>query len=261
MSLWNGDRPSKWPIYTGVGLIVLAFVTGLLLLTGEDPGEGAATRTSTSSSVGPDGSDDREGRPLLEVVSWGRASGQLAVVVRNTSPSYIQHARIRISAYDEDDRMVLSTAGTVTDVCCTVVGLPRGEEYGVFAEMPAAASDPAAVEVAVVSAETRRAAAADTRVAVGGLGLQHYDDDTVATATLTARRPVSGYVVAQAILVDRRGDTAQVISGRYYCFEPGRPRQVRLRLFHEVPPDLRLDRVVAYPLPPGVPPYVRRDCR
>ena len=91
-------------------------------------------------------------------------------------------------------------------------------------------------------------------------GLQREADDTVVTARLTVRSADTGYVAVQAFLTGADGRVVQVISGRYYCLEQGNTRVVRLHLFHSFPPSLRLDRVVAYPLPVGVRPYVPGKC-
>ena len=86
------------------------------------------------------------------------------------------------------------------------------------------------------------------------------DDDTVVTAVVTASGWLSGYIVVQAILTDADREVAQVISGRFYCFEAGRSREVRLQLFHPVPGSLQLARVVAHPIPKDVPPHVDGRC-
>lgn len=267
MSPWHESRRPTWPVYGGIGLIVLGLVTGYLLLTGvigtaDDDGRDAPTSDaevilSIPTSEGPGGEDER---PLLEVVSWGRASGQLAVLVRNESRLHLERVRVRITARDGADTVVLSTAGTARDVCCTILGLPPGQEYGLFAELDPGRVDIATVEVTPLHAETRRATRVE-RVRVSRARLHRYADDTVVTAALTARGRLSGYVAVQAVLIDRVGGVAQVISGRFYCFEAGRPRAIRLRLFHPVPDDLRLDRILAYPIPAGVPAHVPWECR
>jgi hypothetical protein len=265
MSPWNESRRRMWPVYVGIALIVLGFVSGYLLLTGvvgtPDGDDGSGDRSahpSTPSVTEPD--DDSPPPRMLHVVSWGRASGQLAVVVRNDSRRFIDRARVRITAHGAADSLVLTTTGTSRDVCCTIVGLPPGEVYGLFAEVDPDLRDITAVEVEQISVDTRPADS-DWSVAVETPALLRFDDDTVVTARLTARGRLSGYVAAQAILTGPNGAVAQVISGRFYCFEPGRSRLIRLHLFHAVPADLELARIVAYPIPAGVPPAVSWECR
>ncbi len=265
MSPWNDRRRSMWLLYTGLVFIVVAAVLGYLALTGvvgdydDDDGGGGSGVSPSLSTPTTDG--DPDPRPaVLEVVTWGRSSGQLAVVVRNNSGRHLDRARLRITARNSDGDVVLKSSGTPRDVCCTVVGLPPGGEFGLFAELNAGVGPIAAVEVASLEVGGRQPGS-EPRVSVRNTGLQRYDDDTVVTAELTARGWLSGYVAVQAILTDADGEVAQVISGRFYCFERGTPREVRLHLFHGVPRSLRLDRVVAFPIPIGVRPHVPGKCR
>lgn len=270
MSPWNDSRGPLWPLYAGIGFIVVALAGGFILMTGvaDDSDDGRTGRSPAPTSQarpsweptpsGPD--DDGMARQGPEVVSWGREGRQLAVVVRNDSRRVIDEARVRITARDAADNPVLSTTGTPRDVCCTIVGLPPGKDFGLFAVLDSDASEIADVEVVYVAQDTRPVRPPEPRILVDDPALLRYDDDTVAVATLTARGRVADYVAAQAILVDEAGDVAQVISGRFWCYEPGRRRQIRLHLFHPVPADVRLDRVVAYPIPAGVPAGVRGGC-
>lgn len=262
MSPWNESRRSMWLLYTGLVFVVVAAVLGYLALTGvvgdyDDDDGGGPPRADASS---PSSAPPTDPPPaVLEVVSWGRSSGQLAVVVRNNSGRHLDRARLRITARDADGDVVLKMSGSPRDVCCTVVGLPPGGEFGLFAELDRGVGPIAAVDVAPLEVGGRQAGT-EPRVVVRAPGLQRYDDDTVVTAVVTARGWLSGYVAVQAILTDADGDVAQVISGRFYCFERGTPREVRLRLFHAVPRSLRLDRVVAFPIPIGVTPHVPGRC-
>lgn len=266
MSPWTETRRPMWPVYAGMVVIIVGLVAGYLLLTGVvgggDGDESRDARTTddilvpSATPQGPGG----ERRPALEVVSWGTASGQLAVVVRNESARHIERQRVRITARDDAGGVVLSTTGSPRDVCCTIVGLPPGQKYGLFAEVDPATTGIATVDVEPVATRTRGSAPVQ-HVAVNDPRLLRYDDDTVVTARLTARGRLSGYVSVQALLVDREGDVAQVISGRFYCFETGRSRDVRLHLFHAVPEELRLGRILAYPIPTGVPAHVPWECR
>jgi hypothetical protein len=265
MSPWSENKRPIWPIYLGIGVIVLGLVTGYLLMTGVvGAGSDAGGDRPTPGLVSPPpGSDDtaQQASPL-KVVSWGDASGQLAVVVRNESGRLIKQMRVRITARDGSGNVVMSTTGTARDVCCTVVGLPPDKYFGLFAELdPESARETSTVEVEPASPHVDEARGPTAPIVVSGTSLRRYADDTVVTADLTARgRALSGYVAAQALLVSNEGRVVQVVSGRYYCLRPGSPRQIRLRLFHAVPDGVRLDRVVAYPIPSGVPPHVPGKC-
>src|SRR5690606_28651336 len=110
---------------------------------GEDPAPTPAAPVATATTT-----RDAEPPPgPLEVVSWGRSSGQLAVVVRNGTSDLLARARVRIVARDAEGRVVLREAGTPRDVCCTVVGLPPGGEFGLFAELGRDVGRIAGVEV------------------------------------------------------------------------------------------------------------------
>ncbi|WGX95209.1 hypothetical protein [Nocardioides sp. L-11A] len=259
----RGRRPS-WPLYAGVLLVLAGLVAGGLLLTGTIGGaEDSRARTPYPAGrvppvalpAAPAGVGD-----VLAVRSWGRAAGQLAIVVGNESTEPIASARVRVTARDATGAVLLATSGTDADVCCTVVGLPPGAEFGLFVPLDAGVGEIGAVDVETLSAEAG-ASAADASVRVGDADLRRDDDDTVVAVRLKARGRLSGYVAVQALLVDGEGELAQVISGRFYCFRPGAARTVRLHLFYAVPPGLRLDRVLAYPIPDGVRPHVPGRCR
>lgn len=277
MSPWTETTRSRWPLYLGVALIALGMVTGYLMMTGAvgDAGDDDAGDAQTPGPVAtPEPVDEGEedqpgdaepgGSTALDVVSWGHASGQLAVVVRNESGRLIESMRVRISALDRDGDTVVSTTGTAADVCCTIVGLPPEGYFGLFADADAdLASRIAEVEVEPAGGDVPAESPTPTRVRVEHATLERLPHDAVVTATLTTSRSsaTSGYVAAQAFLVRPNGRVAQVISGRFYCFGPGRSREVRMELLHPAPPGLRLDLVVAYAFPAGVPAHVPWRCR
>lgn len=273
MSPWIETTRSKWPLYLGVAVIALGMVIGYLMMTGAvgDAGEEDARDAQTPGPVSTiDPSDPGEdvtgdsGPAALDVVSWGHASGQLAVVVRNETGRLIEGMRVRISATDDEGDTLLSTTGTAADVCCTIVGLPPKGYFGLFAHADAElAARIAAVEVAPADGEVPADAPKPTRVRVEHATLERLPHDAVVTARLTTSRAsgLSGYVAAQAFLVRANGRVAQVISGRFYCFGPGQSRDVRMELLHPAPPGLRLDLVVAYAFPAGVPAHVPWRCR
>lgn len=277
MSPWTETTRSKWPLYLGVAVIALGMVVGYLMMTGA-VGEGGEEDARDAQTPGPvptvgpadrDDPDDPESTAddtpvALDVVSWGQARGQLAVVVRNETGRLIEGMRVRINALDAEGDTLVSTTGTAADVCCTIVGLPPKGYFGLFADADAdLASRIAEVEVEPADGEVPADAAAPTRVRVERATLERLPHDAVVTARLTTSRAsgLSGYVAAQAFLVRPNGRVAQVISGRFYCFGPGQSRDVRMELLHPAPPGLRLDLVVAYAFPAGVPAHVPWRCR
>ncbi len=270
MSPWNEKTSPAWPLYAGIALILAAAVSGLLLLLGvvdsdDEPREAGPTpapsATATQRPTPPRPSGTARSGDGLEVVSWGEARGQLAVLVRNASDRHVEHARVRITAKDAAGAVLLSTTGSAGDVCCSAAGLPPGGELALFADPAPAAGRIRTVEVDDLAAETRPATDDEPSVRAGRPVLTREADDTVVTVALTLRGASSGYVAAQAVLVDDEDRPVQVISGRFYCFEPGTARTVRMQLFHAVPPGLRVGRVLAQPLPDDTPGIAPGRCR
>jgi hypothetical protein len=262
MSPWTVTKRPVWPIYLGMAVIIAGLVAGYLMMTGGIGGDddGGGSDAKTPGMVATETAAQQHHRPDLAVVSWGQTSGQLAVVVRNVSSRPIERMRVRITARDRSNAAVLSTTGTAPDVCCTIVGLPPGKIFGLFAELDSSAAwDIARVEVEPVSADYGKAGDGPQVRAVA-TNLQREEGDTVVTADLTVKGAHSGYVAAQAFLTGTDGRVAQVVSGRFYCFGRDGTREIQLHLFHTVPKSLRLDRVVAYALPAGVRPYVPWKC-
>ena len=264
MSPWKEPRNARWPVYVGIGCVATGMILGLLLMFGVFSGDGddddapppdPAVTDSTASPA----TDTKPDGP--EVVSWGQQGRQLAVVVRNDSDEVIDQARVRVIGTDADGRQVVSTSGTDNNVCCTIFGLPPGEEFGIYAPIRPSVAKVADVSVVYVSEETRAAQAKEGRIVARAGRLHRSRDNTVVTATLRAKGPVGKYVAVQAFLVRPDGDLAQVISGRYWCYEPGTKRRIRLELYRAVPRDLRLDKVVAHAIPAGVPAGVEGTCR
>ena len=262
MSPWAVTKRATWPIYLGMAVIIIGLVAGYLLMTGTvgTDDAGSSGDAETPGVIATETSAQQHKRADLAVVSWGQTAGQLAVVVRNAASRPIERMRVRITARDRAGATVLSTTGTAPDVCCTIVGLPPGKIFGLFADLDRTTTeDIARVEVEPVSADFGKDGVPEVRAVA--TNLERAAGDTVVTAELTAKGAPSGYVAAQAFLTGTDGRVAQVISGRFYCFGGADgSREIRLHLFHTVPKSLRLDRVVAYALPPGVRPYVPWKC-
>ncbi|WP_418062672.1 hypothetical protein [Pimelobacter simplex] len=274
MSPWSEKRGPRWPLFAGIGCVLAGLIGGFLLMYGVDRGADDPDPAPSDASPPPASASSPPSSPSspsspsptapdasgLTVVSWGQEGGQLAVVVRNDTDEVVERARVLLTARDRSGAAVLSTSGTPDDVCCTVVGLAPGAEFGLFAELRTPLRDVAEVEARPVARDLRTGDGAVPAVRVRDARLRHLPDDTVVTARLTAEGDLSGYVAAQALLVDADGRVVQVVSGRFYCFASGRPGTIRLRLFHTVPRDLRLGRVLAQAIPQGVPPGVPGRC-
>lgn len=270
MSTWHEQQRPVWPLYAGLVLVTLAILIGMLLTWGLPGDDGStaerspsATPTATLPSDTPAASPSASpaGDPTKpEVVSWGGNGDQLAIVVRNASDRFIRKARVQIVARDGGGRTILATTGDARSTCCTVLGLPPGEDFGLFAFVPSSVAEVDEVEVRYVSMESRPARSRGTRVETTHARLELLPDDAVVAATLTADGPVHGFVSGQAFLEDRRGHLTAVISGRFYCFADGTSRQVRMELLRPLPRGTRIRRVLARPIPTGIPAHVGHTC-
>jgi hypothetical protein len=260
----SSDRQSRWLLYVGAGCIATGLVAGPLLMSGiigaDGPDSDAPAPTAVPTPPAPTSQAPTDGGATAgtagvtpEIVSWGQEGRQLAVVLRNGSDQVLAEARVRITGRNAAGRPVVSVPAPENDVCCTVFGLPPGEEFAVYAPLAPDAAEITDVAVEYVSTEFRPVREDEARIVARKARLERSADNTVVSATLTAVGPVGDYVAAQAILVDADGDVAQVISGRYWCYEPGTRRRIRLELYRPVPEDLRLDRVIAHSIPDGVP--------
>ncbi len=276
MSTWQNRRRSSWPLYAGIVLVAVSILSGLLQLYGLPGGDDdvvpppsgpSATATGEPGSDVPEEAEPTGDEPPAdpaelspEVVSFGRTGTLLAVVVRNVSGQYLRSARVQILARAADGRAVRTTFGSAGSTCCTLLGLPDGGEYGVWANVAADAPEIDSVEVRVVAAQVGRHGDPVPTIAAAGASLERLAEETVVTATLTAHGPVDGYVAGQAFLADRNGRLVAVISGRFWCFEDGVTRTVRMQLPHAVPRGTRVARVLAYPVPSGVRAHLPSAC-
>ncbi|TQK71239.1 hypothetical protein [Nocardioides sp. SLBN-35] len=263
----NKLSQSRWLLYVGAGCIATGLVAGPLLMSGMIGGDDGSDSDDPVPTAAPVPATPTDGGATAgtagvgpEVVSWGQEGRQLAVVLRNDSDQVLDEARVRITGRNASGRPVVSTTGPENDVCCTVFGLPPGEEFAVYAPLGPAAAEVTDVAVEYVSTDFRPVREEEPRVVARKGKLKRTADNAVVTATLSAAGPVGDYVAAQAILVDADGDVAQVISGRYWCYEPGTRRRIRLELYRSVPADLRLDRVIAHSIPDGVPAGPKGRC-
>lgn len=278
--------PRIWHLYLGLALIAVSVVVGMLNgwglrdldRDGATPagGAGSAAETTDTSEAGADqpgadqsgadqpdaGQDDpgqegaAGGSAAPTVLDWGGTGRQLAVVIRNDTDRTVRRAEVVITARAADGTVLARLADDVRSTCCTVLGLPPNERFGLFSRLPVPLARVADVDVEyrVVTFEPRRWD--PPRVAVDGAQLRRTSSDTVVEARLrlTGRRPalrsLNGHVAGQAFLVDRGGDLVAVISGRFYCLTAEEPqRTVAMQLLRPVPPGTRLSHVVAYAVP------------
>lgn len=266
MNPGDKKRQSRWLLYAGGACIATGLVVGPLLMSGmigdSDPrgGSSSATRqpagpsaTDGGATVGVEGSGP-------DVVSWGQEGRQLAVVVRNDRDQFLDEARVRITGRSASGRVVVSTIGTEYNVCCTVFGLAPGEQFAVYAPIRPGVDKVSDVAVEYVSTDFRAVREEEPRVTASEARLVRTADDTVVSVVLRAEGPVDDFVAAQAVLVGPDGKVAQVISGRYWCYEPGTQRRVRLQLFRAVPDGLHLDKVLAHSIPDGVRTGTKGEC-
>jgi len=222
-----------------------------------DPSDAAPatpTETPTPTPVEPDAA--------LEVVDWGGSRGQLGVVVRNTGTHTITEADVTILGLDAAGGAITVSRSSRTDPCCSIVGLPPGGSYGLFADLDRPLGDLADVRVELDRVETAApprdpsAEAVDIRL----LDFEQPRGDAVAVAAVRTRGDVGPYLVGQAILENPAGRLVGVISGRFYCYRDGRRARVRMELLRPAPPRTRVRSVLAYSVPAGVPAGVTDPC-
>lgn len=252
----------------GVGFLVVATLTLTLARCGtDDRTTGVVPPADLTTAESAPGADavPAPGVPAAfprgpQVVEWGVNGQQLAVVVKNQTRSLIVSATVRIQAYDENHRLIVASTGPQRSKCCTILGLPPRQRFGLFLFVGPRASDVRSVRVDYVDTDVRT----DDPKARGTYStevtaLDRQPDDTVVTATITAHGPVTPFLVGQAFVTGPDG-LIGVISGRFYCFEDGASRRMRMQLKHPVPAGSRVESVVAYPVPPGQPTYVTSAC-
>lgn len=261
------QRRTFWLLSAGVALVALSLLSGLLQLYGlpgdddREAGPPDPSLTSTDPGEVPSGTgtpdSDAAAEPagpedvVTTVTAVGRTGTLLAVEIRNDSGVRIRSARVRIVARDAAGRAV-TTSGSARSTCCTVLDLPDGETYGLWASIPTDAPPVSEVEVEVLEAEVGNPDVPPSTVTASGIELGREPGAAVVTTTLVAEGAVDGYVDAQAFLTDPGGRLVAVVSGRFWCFADGVSRTVRIQLPQPVPRDTRVSRVVARSVPDKV---------
>jgi hypothetical protein len=190
----------------------------------------------------------RERTGVLRVVEWGVTDGLLSVRVHNDSQRVLRRAEA-VMVIRLDDGVSLSAAGTLPDdLCCTLLDVPPGKDFGLYADLgeradlvedveirfdrvswapPDSPSTPELVMDEPVLADTAGGAEVRTRITAS--------EDLPALA-------------AQAFLRGPDGEFLAVVSGRFRCFAADRPRSVVVQLFHPVPKGTVIESVETYPM-------------
>lgn len=242
--------------------VVLAFAVACGGSSGPHKPRASSATTSTTPTPTSTPSPTPTGPDGPAVVGWGVTGQLLGIVVSNPSAMQIVSAHVLITALDASQHPIFSTAGLPTSKCCTILGLPPGKRFGLFADLGPLASQVRGVQVRYLSShfaawEPKHAGTVSVRNAVFAT---EQDGNAEVIATLTAHGATGPYVVGQAFLTDPVGRLVGVISGRFYCFGDGVTRRLRMQFLHPVPAGTRVSAAVAYPVPPGQPTLVRDAC-
>lgn len=255
--------------------VVLLLLIGAFVLGQYGPNQhGAARDPGARPSAGAGTGTDEQVPPALitptsspsaavaepELVRWGGQGTRLAMVVRNPTEVEIRYARVLVTALDAQGQSLGTRSAAPGAKCCTVLGLAPGGEFGLFADLGIPVSRIDQVRITFLDVLTAPVAEAAPQVLVSDPVLSRTPTDAVVTATLTASGPVGPLVAGQAFLADPEGRLVAVISGRFYCFADKTQRRLRMQLLHPVPDGTRVQRVLAHPIPAGVPAITPRAC-
>ena len=187
--------------------------------------------------------------PILVTRQWGVVDGMLSVVVSNTSSRTLRYADAVVTARDAQNLLVASTSTAAkAPGCCDVYDLPPGAEFGFYFDVGEAGAvigrvdggyrDWAWEPVARERASTLKSK--PIRLRDNSLGAV-----VIAQVTITGKQVPQSR--AQAFLSDADGTFLAVVSGRWNCLDTGK-RQLRMQLFHPVPPGTQVDSVLIYPI-------------
>jgi hypothetical protein len=186
---------------------------------------------------------------VLQVVDWGLVDGLVSVRVRNTSDDRALRRAEAVITVRMDDGTSVAAGGSVDhDLCCTLLDLPPGGEFGIYIDLGVADESVDDVDVRLDNLTWRPAD--DEQVPLPRLSRPVLEQADVAAEVVTRVRTADQVplLAAQAWLVGPDGEFLAVVSGRFRCFEKDTPRQVRLELFHPVPEGTSVAEVVAYPI-------------
>lgn len=211
----------------------------------------ARTTSTTSGSVSR--TSEAAGSPDLKVRSWGVNDGLLSVVVVNRSRALVRSARAVITARDANGNSIATVSGPPSSRCCTILSLPPGGSFGLYAALGDAATRTRSVTVDYADVSMSAVAAAAPELDVTDAALQTDNGLAVVSATVSVKNLTGPYIAAQAFLTNAAGSLIAVVSGRFYCFDSTDSRVVRIQLFHPVPAGTKIKSVVAYPIPDDLP--------
>lgn len=223
-------------------LVVALIVVGLL-------GSGC-DQVSTKMNGGGSESVPTEApaRPILVTQEWGVVDGMLSVVVRNTTDRTLRTAEAVVTARDSNDVLISSSLEDPDGVCCAVVDLPPGQEFGLYVDVGDAADGISRVDVAYRDVAWSPAAAPQTNaIAAEPVRLDGNGQGAVVVANVQTSEPMVPQASVQAFLVDPDGTFLAVVSGRWYCFSKG-SHEIRMQLLHPVPAGTTVDRVAIHPV-------------
>ena len=233
--------PARLP---GLPAALAAFLC-LTLLTScsqiEDQLSGAQVSTDERDTVSVE-SD-------IQTVSWANLNGMVSVLVRNVSDRLLRHADAVITVQDASGATVgaSSVAETVSGRCCTAVDVPPGGEFG-FYLYAAPEDDVQGVDISY------RNLVWDSASSQGGPRTQitpvnlyaNRNGSVVGADVVTWGGPIDEAVV-QAVIDDADGSFLAVISGTWFCFQPGPARRIRMQLFQPLPEGAEVATITAFP--------------
>ncbi|GAA4752274.1 hypothetical protein GCM10023350_41930 [Nocardioides endophyticus] len=227
----------------GVIAALLLTVVGLL-------GSGCDRASTKLTGSGGDEpvADAAPARPILVTQEWGVVDGMLSVVVRNTTDRTLRSAAGVITARDRNDVLIVSSLEAQDGVCCSVVDLPPGQEFGLYVDVGDAAEEISRVDVAYrdvawASADESQPSTLEVRpVQLDGNGR-----GAVVVAKVHTDEPMVAQASVQAFLDGPDGTFLAVVAGRWYCFSQG-THEIRMQLLHPVPAGTTVDRVVIHPV-------------
>lgn len=256
-------RRSTWVLRGGIALVAVALITGVLQLFGlpggDEPDASPAPRIAPAPSISPSappstapGTTPGTGKGAVRttVLRVGRVGTLLTAQVRNDSTERVRTAVVRLTARGRDGR-VIPTTGAPRSSCCQLIDLAPGEAAALWANVARDAPSVATVDAHVLSADVAPASASapSATVTVSEPRLERGPDSARVTARLSADGSLDGYVAAQALVVDADGGLVAVVSGRFWCFDDGVSRVVRMDLPERLPEGVRLESVDARPVP------------
>jgi hypothetical protein len=223
---------------------VLALIGGLLLVSCAQVSDQATNDRAADGSAAPGG------EPVLATRATGIVDGLLSVVLANTTDRTLMYADAVVQAHTADGDLVATSIDSASRTsCCAVVNLPAGQEYGLYLDVGTDADRVAGVDVTYRNVSWGAAGAAATEepdLRADAVAVRHTADGAVVLADLTSGAAVPE-AIAQAFVTDRDGRLLAVVSGRWTCLAPG-TRRLHMQLFHPLPPDARVDRVVVHPV-------------